>query len=86
MFSGCTSLTTVENLPNALLEISATKKCLVIVHLCVQLKLVTKVILLPIIFIIEWKGVTISETPSEDYVFCYNGTNTTRGKSAIPSN
>ena len=32
------------------------------------------------------EGVTISETPSEDYVFCCNGTDTTRGKSAIPSN
>ena len=30
--------------------------------------------------------VTIPEKPNEEYVFYYNGTDTTRGKSAIPSN
>ena len=86
MFSGCTSLTTVENLPNALLENKKNEKMF---SYCSSLRLVK----------IGYKGnfttdyfynwieeATKPETPSEDYVFYYNGTDTTRGKSTISSN
>ena len=86
MFSGCTSLTTVENLPNALLENKCYEKMFSYCSSLRSVKIGYKGNFTTDYFYNWMEGVTISETPSEDYVFCCNGTDTTRGKSAIPSN